>query len=512
MEKMKLTQKDLDQALLDKINKLDPIIEKFTEDDLNGYITYNGQEFLIKKINDINLRKITSTSEMNKFKDYFFKESETIKNSFETNFNMGNRPNRHLRSQILELQGNNLFTPENNIRATKKEKDYILILDTKGIFYKYNLIDKKLDFSLNIVTKVKTLFAVGNFNCYDILDFEIFKGGFLFSTIRNGIFFADIVNNSLEVLYSEENIRVIKNLCNEKIMLISDEGTISVCDSNTCMRTDKFNFMKKLNQAPKKVIHDENTIIILGKSKFNNSTENLLHIMKKDLGCLAFENVSGSIFPGIDNNLYNPTFLSKDDNYIYVSGMKNGKNLFIWKYNQNKLEEKFEEILIKDLEFSNLDFMRIYDDEIIVSYNGRIISLNKDGKILRNLDLKDIGAIQDIYTEKEERKFVIVTEKGLFSFRFPEYSYEPLFVAKVYEGEPINNIEIFMTSNTGRENVVLIDGETSTEIIPTYYIVNNQNTFIRLLGTTTNLIMKINVPEDTEIDRIVVNAEKIFLK
>jgi len=509
---MKLTQKDLDQEILDKLNRLDPVIGKFSTEDLSSFIGYNGTEFYLKKINDINLRKIISSSEINRFRDFFFKETPSIKNSFDSNFNLNNRPNKALKTQIVELSGIPLFKIDNEIRNAKKERDYVLLLDTKGIIYKYNFIAKKLEFSLDIVKKVRTLFAVAQFETYDILDFEIFRGGFLVSTTNNGVYFADVLNNNLEVLYSENNIKTVKAYEDKKVLLISDRGQIIIYDFDTKMKLETFNQMKRLDQEPRKIIADREKIVILGKSRFNNSNEKLLHILKKDLAGVSFENISSKIFPGVDNQRYTPLFLSEDERSIYISGLRDGKFLFVWKYNIEKLEDKFEEIVIKDIEFDSLDYVRIYGGEILVSYKNRILVFNLQGKVQKNLVLREMDYVKDIFTENEERKFLVISKDSVVLFKFPEYLQESTFSASIYNGAPVNSIEVLVSSKTGKENIVLIDGETSAQIIPTFYLVHEGNSYIRYFGTIRNVSLKIDLLEDSEIERIVVNAEKVYLK
>jgi len=511
---MKLTEKDLDPVVLEKLDRLEGLVKNFPKDDAGGYVAFNGREFFIKRINDINLRKIISESELNKHEEYFFKETKTIKNSFDSNFNINNRSNKNLRTQVVELQGTPLLAIDNQFRLSRKEKNYILLLDSKGIFYKFNLIQKRLEFSLDIISKIKTLFAIEHFGYYDIINFEIFRDGFLFSTKDNGIFFADVMNNNLEILFPENNIKAIRDLGKDKILLISDRGTIIIYDFNSGLKTDTFNQLKRLDQEPKKIIIDDDKIMILGKNRFNNSNENILHIWKKDSAGIEFQNISNRIFPGPGSNSskYEANFISNDENNIYISGLKNQKNLFVWKYDLNNLANKFQEIIIDNPEFDQLDFVKIYEDEVVLGYKKKILFLDKNKEIVKNLSLTDVKSIDDIYFEKGEKKFLVVSDTQLISFKLPEYNYESTFTASLYNGPAINNIEIYIASSTGKEDVVLVDGDTSMQIIPSYYLTHNGNTFIKVLGSIKNLTMKINLLEDTEIKRMVVNADKIYLK
>jgi hypothetical protein len=200
---MKITRENLDKTILEKLDRLDQLFNDFNSNKANEFLTFDGKKFQSQKINDLSLRKMTSLNEIQILKDHLYKESDIIKNSVMSNFNINNRAVSNFKTQIVKLKGIILFESENELRMFKKDKNNLLILDREGVFTNFDIKSDKINYELNLGEKVKNLFAIKNFLPYDILDFQLFRTGFLFSTSYYGVFYADIENNTLEIIFSE---------------------------------------------------------------------------------------------------------------------------------------------------------------------------------------------------------------------------------------------------------------------------------------------------------------------
>lgn len=200
---MKITRENLDPAILEKLDRLDQLYNDFNDNRKNEFLSFDGKSFHGQKINDLSLRKMTSINELEMFNEHLYKEKSTIKNSFMTNFNVNNRAVENLKTQIVRLKGINFFESEAQIRMFKKNKDSLVILDRDGNFTNFDIKSDEINYQLNLAEKVKSLFAIKNFLPYDILDFQIFRTGFLFSTSHYGIFYANVEENTIEVLFPE---------------------------------------------------------------------------------------------------------------------------------------------------------------------------------------------------------------------------------------------------------------------------------------------------------------------
>jgi hypothetical protein len=508
---MKITRDNLDPEIIKKLDIIDKLYGNL--EGLNGseLLSYTDGQFKGRKINDLTLRQIGKLSDIHNLQDHLYIEKGTIKNSIQSNFNINNRASVSFRNQILNLKGYQLFETTNQIRLFRKEGDQLLILDRSGIFYNYNVPTKKIDFSLDIASRVKSLFAITRFLPYDILDFQIFRGGFLFSTSHNGVFFADIENNNLEAIFPEPWILQIKVIDNDTILLISKTGTFTIYNYEKRLKIETFNKLKNLHQIVKRVVVDENRIYILATNNITNATKGILHVFEKDLAGIGYNDITSSVYPGYDilNVLIINSCLCKDS--FVIAGIRD-KSVLLWKYKKDEINKKFEEIIFNKLDIDYVNFIKIENQSIYINYKDRLIVFDINGNIINNIKL-DIDAIQDIIFESEN-KFYAISDTKLSLYSIPNYAKtEQEFTAQVYEGEATNNIEILIKSNTGDQLITLIDPESLEEIHPNFHMIYHNDSYIKITGRTiTNLIMKIKVTEMTEIEGIVVNADRIFLK
>lgn len=508
---MKITEKDIDLSILNKVNRLDKIVDSFSDEDKSGFLTYDGSNFSIKKINDLSLRKILNYSDLLAFDNYLFRDSELYKSSFSNNFNLNNRANSKFKTQIVSLKGINLFLIKNPIRISRKEKEHLLILDTNGIFYKFNLIKKELDFSLDIIERVKSLFAIERFLPYDIINFEIYNNGFLFSTKYNGVFYADIENNKIEVIFPDNGIELIQDSGDGNILLLSEDGIITIYNFKKAVKLETINLLKKLDQYPFKSTEEKGDIFILGKHKYTNSNKNILHIMKRDLANLGYSNISGLVYPGSENYEYNVSELIIDGEYLYLAGLKE-KKLFIWKYSLANLSKEYHEIIFEKFSIEKLSFIKIKDGEIFFSFDNRLLVIDETGKILKNFKLNS-DRIDDIIFMESNKEILVFSEKDVVLYKIFEYFPENEIVLSSPIGKEFNLIEVFSKSNDGQEKILVVNEDTLDQIIPSVYLSFEKYTFIRILGSSaSSIIIRMSVPEGTEIDGVIVHKDRIFLK
>lgn len=508
---MKINEKDIDPGIINKINRLDKVVNSFSDENKSGFLTYNGTEFTIKKINDLSLRKIINYSDLLKFEKYLYKNDSLYASSFSNNFNLHNRANSKFRTQVVSLNGIEIFSIDNPIRISKREKNNFLVLDTEGIFYKFDIATRKLDFSLNIIERVKSLFAIEKLLPYDVLTFEVYRTGFLFSTRHNGVFYADIENNQLEVVFIEDHVTLIQDSGDGNVLLLSEGGIITIYNFDNRVKLETINILKKLDQYPFRSTEENNDIFILGKHKYTNSNKNILHILKRDLANLGYSDISSLIYPGTENYDYDIFDLIIDGDSLYIVGLKN-KQLFFWKYSLANLSKEYQEVIFTAFEIEKLSFVKIKNGEIYFSYDNKLIVIDETGKIIKNFKLKS-ERIDDIVFLENNKELMVFSEKSAVLYSISDYFPEAETTLSCTIGKDFNVTEIFSKSTNGKEKLVLVNGDTLEQIIPSVYLSFKEYTFIRILGSNfTNLIIKISIPEDTEIDGIIVYKDRIFLK
>jgi hypothetical protein len=516
---MKITDKELDQLIVEKVNRLDTIIENFSEDDKSGFVAYNGEKFYIKRANELLLKKVFSSNDITNYHEHLYTEKGSIKNSFNSNLNYKNVASTSIGSQAAFLEGFSLYNTSNRIKKIKRYDTYVLMLDTKGVFYKFDLAERKEIFAFDFVRKVTTDFAIEKLEPFDVLEFEIYKDGFLIATAYNGVFYADIVNNTIEVKFLEENVVSIKDIQNDNLLMANDEGVITIYNFTTGMRIETFNTLKKLNQHQRALESNGEYVFVLGKSTtIEENSENLLHVWKRDRAGLGYNNIDRLLYPGYDSRRYHIMFLSLDesDKHAYLSGVKDGKYLFLWKYNLEKLDEQFEEIVFKTIEIDKLNFVKVDDKNITFSNNDQLITINGEGRIIKNFYLKNLKSldIQNVVYRKDQKDMIIVSGNDLMLYRLPDHRFEKELTFKVYDEEvACNNIDIYFSTTPIKEKITFIDADTSAEIRP-YYSMNGEFGYIyKIVGSPSKkILMKVLPDETTVINGVVVNADRLFLK
>jgi hypothetical protein len=176
------------------------------------------------------------------------------------------------------------------------------------------------------------------------------------------------------------------------------------------------------------------------------------------------------------------------------------------------MNKKFEEIKFDKMEIEKINFIKFEDSILFINYNNRLIGIDLDGNLIYNIELNN-EEIFDIEFE-ENNSFYAMSDNKICFYSIPSYNQTELeFTAKIYDGTLTNNIEIFIKSNTGDQLVTLIDPETLEEIQPNYHIIYSNNSFIKIMGRKIKeLIMRIKITPNTEIESIVVNSDRVFLK
>lgn len=506
---MKITRDNLDLDIIKQLDLLTELSTNLATLNSNDLLTYADGKFIGKQVNNLALRKIVNLSEIEHLYNHLYRETSLIHNSTTTNFNVNNQFNENFRSQIVSIKGYSLFKTEGEVRSIKSGNDYILALDRTGIFYKYDMKKDRMDYTLDIATKVKSYFAIDNFLPYDILDYEIFRGGFLFSTTNNGVFFADIQGNNLEVVFPEANISDIKAIDNDKILIICRNGEMTIYDFDSQLKLQTYNTMKKLNQTVSEVQFDGDRIYVLGVNKYTHSTKSVLHVLEKDLAGIGFNNITNKVFPGYNSINTIILTLHVADSEVTLIGIKNG-NVLVWKYDKNNLQNSFEEIIYDKLSVTENNFVKLYDGKLHITYNDRLVCITEDGRIHRNMELgienaRNLTFIND--------KIYLTSGNTIYWYELPKYTYEENMTLDIYKGESTNNIEVLIAGSTGDQLITFVDPETLEDINPNYHMVYKNNSYIKITGRNiTELVMKMKITKDTVIDGIVVNADRIFLK
>jgi hypothetical protein len=511
---VKISKNELDQELNNKIDRLDGVISNFTNDDKAGFLAYNGEKFFIKRMNDVSLRSIFKDSDIQKYRDSLYEEKGSIKNSFRSNFNMENASIRAFKTQLISPKEEVFYTSQSRIVLSKRNGNILLFLTEKGLLIKFDLVKKETIGGVDLVSELKKNFAIQSISAYDFLALEFYKDDALISTTSNGVLFFNFAKGSLEVKLSENGVVLIRDLGNGTILCGIDrvDANVAFFNFESGMKVESSNILKrKLFQLPILVDSYKSHLFLVGRPYGANTTQNVVHYWKKDLAGHSFNNADGEIFPGFDYHNHTIKLLSLTEEYMYVSGLKENGALFIWQYDLRDLQKPFREFVFDKFKFKKLDFVDFTEDYFITGDGNFIYFLDARGNIEKNIKLSK--EVKDVFI-MDANNLIVMTDKELISVSLPDYISEKNVMLNIYSSEvACNNIDIFIKSNDANEKFAFIDLETSTEIAPYFLATHKNETIVKILGSTAKKIgMKILIPEGTEIEGIVVNPDRLFLK
>jgi hypothetical protein len=509
---MKITTRELDVSLIEKIERLDGITSKFTSADKAGFVSYNGENFLITRVNEPFLNQVYTNNDISFLNDHTFIEGNFIKNSFKSNFNISNIANKNMPSLNFSVEEIQLVETSSKIKKVRKYNDAVLIMDETGSFHKYNFETKKLEFSLNMVEKIRKNFSIEKIQPIEFLDFEVYGNGFFVSTLYNGVFYADIANNNLEVKFSESNIVEIEDLGNNTLLLVHADGTMFIYNFEYGMKVETLNHLKKANHVFKGIYKDKRNLFILAASNYSNATDNLLYTWEIDPSG-ALNNITGLVSKGYNNQDYQLQSITGDAYNLYISGIKKGGKVFVWRYDRTDLSAPLTETLLP-LEINHLDFIHATANEILINFdNNRLIGFDIQGNITKNLLLKTDKNLNKIMVKETGKELMSISDNFLSMYRIPEYRSDNDVLIQIYNAsKSCNNIDVLIKSS-GSIGATFVDAETKAFIEPFLKINTELGTVYKILNSTAKVInLMITNLSTAKVESIVVNSNEIYSK
>jgi hypothetical protein len=327
---MKLSRNDFDPNLIEKIERLDKVVNSFTDEDRSGFLAYNGQDFFIRHTSDVYLRKIITESELKKYEKSLLKDE--FKNSFSGNMNLHNVSISNFETLSVSIYEQNLYETKSKIVLFKKENNYLYFFTSDGILIKYDIENKiKVDVA-NIIGYMKENFTVSSISGFDFLAIEVHEEKVLLSTRYNGVLLYDFQQKELEVRFPDNDVVIIKYLGDNKILLGLErtESNILFYNFETGMKTETYNNLKKKNlQIPHLVEKTEDKLFVLGSPYALNTTKHLLHYWKKDLAGVDYNLADGEVYSGKDLMNHSIRDMIINGNRLFLTGLKSSGDLFI---------------------------------------------------------------------------------------------------------------------------------------------------------------------------------------
>jgi len=253
-------------------------------------------------------------------------------------------------------------------------------------------------------------------------------------------------------------------------------------------------------------------LFVLAKPTYTNSTDNLLHVWEIDPSG-SMNNMDGFVARGYENQAYQLLSVAADANYVYVSGIKGGKNLFIWKYDRKNISNPFEETVF-DIDMDSLEFIQTKPDQIMVNFKNRLFAFNKNGKIVKNIDLKTEKGIKKLIIKEDDKELFAISGNYLSLYKLPEYKESNELTFKIFNSETTcNNIDVLVRSDKPVKDIIFVNTDNSSTIDPYVSIQTTLGTVYKLFNSNAkNIYMKVNNLGNTVIESIVVNANQLYSK
>ena len=501
---MKITRRDLDVDVLNKLDCLDKVKDTFDENNPDGFISYNPKSgFYFKKTNDTFLKKVFVEDEIVALEKALTSKDRNIRSTMYEDLRLDNKLNSATQSFLIANSLKVDCEVNGKILLTKETDDGFIHYTDAGLLY-----FRKGEDPVDILNLIKVNFNLGSkISAYDIVDIAYFDEKIYIASEYSGIYVFYPSTNVIELLMSVENVRAI-SITKTENLFVATEMFCAQYDLESGKCIEKYNNLRNCQQIPVSVISNKLGIFVMAVPIGIQTRKPLLHFWKLDAAGVGYNLADNMVERHSFDNAYQVMFEVSDEENIYFAGKLGNHKLFIWSYNMMTL--KLSEKIIDVLDITTFDGFIVLNKKPVILSRGHLFVI-EDNKITRHLvvpeDSKDLFLKDgDLYT---------VTPHSFINIDLGEFSSKKdNLMFRVYNGEePCNNLDIFVKDASRKERITLINADTGNEIPPSYYIVYNNNSIIKLMNCSAkNIKMLISVDETTRLGGIVVKYNRMFLR
>lgn len=498
---MIIRRKELDPEILTKLDQLDKVVSGFDENAPEGCVSYGRNGFYFKKLTNESDKIVYKEDEIVELENSLHSKNRNILSSFETDFRLSKIYHSAARKFLYDLDYSYVYDFSSSIVISKLFSDSLVVINANGIFIK-----ESTNTRIELIKKIKENFSVSSqFEVYDICDIaEIDFNNYLIATNNFGIYKLSLEKSEIELVCNILNVKAIEYGHNRNIFIATDDF-VGQYDIKTGLRVEKYTNVKSAFEVPKKIIKTNDGIFVLAVPAGIQISNKLLHFWKLDDAGVGYNLKDGLIENHSLDNSYQILYSFVDDDYLYLAG-KNGHQLFVWKYSL-KTYQLAEEFIDNINAFTGFAVINGY--YIILS--GNMLYVIKDNEIQMRLKLKHNCSNLAF----KDGELFTKSSKHIFKIALPNFiNGESSLSYVIYRGkEPCNNIDIFVKNANRNERISLFDIDTGKEINPSYYMIYNNNSIIKLTNCKSlNIKMSIVVNEKTSLGGIVVKNNRLFLK
>ena len=186
---MKYSINDLDQNLVNKINRLDKMELEYSKDNGN-VVMYDGNKYYTSDIQfpvQTTEKVYFSNNSIIDFRDALYKSNDKYKSSFDNNFAGKNSLMSNFKNAYSEINSNFICMADSDVLLFKEFGNYYYAYVKSGKLIKISKSNTSIQNSYNVISSIKMNFVCPNLLSTDILDFIIVYNKVLVSTIENGV-------------------------------------------------------------------------------------------------------------------------------------------------------------------------------------------------------------------------------------------------------------------------------------------------------------------------------------
>lgn len=518
---MKYSINDLDQNLVDKINRLDKMELEYSKDNGN-IVMYDGSKYYTSGIQfpvQTTEKVYFSNNSIIDFRDALYKSNDKYKSSFDNNFTGKNSLMSNFKNAYSEINSNFICMADSDVLLFKEFGNYYYAYVKSGKLIKISKSNTTIQNFYNVINSIKMNFVCPNLVSTDILDFIIIDNKVLVSTIENGVYLLDFDNSIYELKFNLNQVIRMINLPNGNILCVTDldKNAIVTYDFETGNKVETSNVIKKRDYQVAKdaIIMDNGDYAVIGKNIGVTQSDHLLHYWKLDLSSAGYDNRDGIIAKNKASVFYEIKFFSSFDKYVLISGVYKNK-LFIWIYDTDNLKNAPEEILFDKINVEYDDVLFVYAkdrNDILFNIKDRLVEIDNTGEVISNIKMNQFNSVSKMMFL--DKKIIAIDGKEVIYYNLSSSSYYPEIKLNIYnENISCNNINIYVKSSNGSDRALFFNAKTNEQIIPAYYGITEYHESVINLSDcdATKIIMKISSPKDNIIYGVVVNSNRLFKK
>lgn len=505
---MKITERDLSESILNKLNQFDRVINTFDKNNPDGFISYNGTDFYIKRFNDANARRVYTEDELIGLHKDIFRKRLNVRSSFNHVLVNDKKRNNAIAGFLHEVNIKEISKTRDDIHKVKYyPESIILIYDTSGVIYKVK--DSKIQYEVKILDFLKE-HLVHEVDVFDILDIEYYDSNIYLSTLNSGIYVYRESTEKIELLSTVSSVKILDILENGELFCANDEECV-VISTETGKKIDKYHQLHNHYQIPKLSLKVKGGLFILGQPIGLSNSESLLHYWKKDLAGVSYNNKDAILAKNPVDINYQPMFMKEYDGDLYISGLYNGK-IFIWKYNIDYPHRLPEEIIL-DVPIRTFDSFEVLKEDIfLIGSRCRVYVIDKKNRYIDNIKLETLARGIKLLPDNSLYGSL---ENKLFKFDIETFEKKQDFIdIDIYSDDvSCNNIDILVDGARKEETLFFYDADTQQEIKPSYYMIYRDEAVIKLTNCKAKKIrLKMQVLADSNIRGISIKHNRIFLR